>query len=263
VLINSVILVLREVLEAAALVAALMALARTVRLGFSWLLPALVLSLIGVTVLASALGPLTDMLQGTGQEVVFAGLQVGVFLTTLLVINASRAQRGGQGRSLVSGGLMALAVALATTREGAEILLYVDGFAQLAEYRRAVLLGSALGAGIGVSAGILCYAALVALPRRRAYCACLGLLCLLGAGMVLQGAMLLDQAGWLAAGPPLWDSSWLVPEPSIAGQLLYAVLGYEATPGLTHLLLYGASLVLALAVSCRALFTVKRRELTP
>jgi high-affinity iron transporter len=252
VLINSVVLVLREVLEAAILVTVLMALARIVRLGFGWLWPALLLSLGGVTILARALGPLTDMLQGTGQEVVNASLQYGVFLLAVLVIIDTRQRQDGRRYSPRTGWLMALAVALAVTREGAEILLYVDAFSQFADNRQAVLMGSALGVGIGVSAGILCYAALLALPPSRAYGACLASLSLLGAGMVMQGTLLLDQAGWLAPGQPLWDSSALVSEQSISGQLLYAVLGYEATPGAVHLALYAASLALALAASAFA-----------
>jgi high-affinity iron transporter len=252
VLINSVILVLREVLEAAVLVAALLALARVIRVGFTWSWLALLLSLIGVATLARLLGPLTDMLQGTGQEVVNASLQIGVFLFTLLIIVDTRQRPGGRRCSALTGALMALAVALAVTREGTEILLYVDGFSQPAENRQAVLLGSAIGAGIGVSAGILCYAALVVLAPARAYRACLACLCLLGAGMVLQASLLLDQAGWLAPGQPLWDSNWLIPEQSMAGQLLYAVLGYEATPGAIHLVLYGSSLLLAVLTSAYA-----------
>ncbi|TXS96673.1 hypothetical protein FV139_04165 [Parahaliea maris] len=251
-LINSVILVLREVLEAAILVTALLALARVIQLGFNWLWPAAVASVAGVIGLASALGPLTDMLDGTGQEVTNAALQIGVFFVVCAVILDTRERSDGRHYSAFTGPLMALAVALAVTREGSEVLLYVRGFAAVESYRQAVLLGSALGAGIGVSAGTLCYWALVTRPGRLAYRLCLASLCLLGAGMVMQGVMLLEQAGWLLNVDPVWNSSWLVSEESVTGELLYAVLGYEATPGRVQLGLYLASLALAISASIYA-----------
>lgn len=257
-LLNSVILVLREVLEAAILVTALLALARIIQLGFGWLWPALLASVAGVTGLAAALGALTDMLDGTGQEVVNAALQIGVFVVVCAVIVDTRERADGRRHSALTGALMALAVALAVTREGSEVLLYVRGFAAVDSYRQAVLLGSALGAGIGLSAGTLCYWALVTRPARVAYPLCLGSLCLLGAGMVMQGAMLLEQAGWLLNADPVWNSSWLVSEESVTGELLYAVLGYEATPGKVQLGLYLASLALAIAACMYAARSPKR-----
>ncbi|GAB3288447.1 FTR1 family protein [Parahaliea aestuarii] len=251
-LINSVILVLREVLEAAILVTALLALARITRLGFAWLWPAVVVSLLGVFTLAAVLGAVTDMLDGTGQEVTNAALQFGVFLLVCAVIVDVREREDGRRYSHSTGYLMALAVALAATREGSEILLYVQGFAGIDQYRQSVLLGSALGAGIGVSAGTLCYWALVSRPGRRAFVFCLASLCLLAAGMVMQAAMLLDQAGWIVSPSPVWDSNWLLSEDSITGELLNAVLGYEATPNAVELGLYLGSLALVTIASVYA-----------
>ena len=74
------------------------------------------------------------------------------------------------------------------------------------------------------------------------------LLCLIGAGMIMQATMLLEQVDWLPSGEPLWDSSGLLSEQSVAGELLYAVFGYEATPGPAQVVLYSTSLLLMLAV---------------
>ena len=77
---NSVVIVLREVLEAAVLVSALLALARSVHLGQRWLWLALPLAAIGVALYASFLAVITDALDGAGQEVLNASLQAGVYL---------------------------------------------------------------------------------------------------------------------------------------------------------------------------------------
>jgi len=56
------------------------------------------------------------------------------------------------------------------------------------------------------------------------------LLILIASGMLSQASLLLIQADWLPSQLPLWNSSAFISEKSVVGQLLYAVIGYEATP---------------------------------
>jgi high-affinity iron transporter len=66
--------------------------------------------------------------------------------------------------------------------------------------------------------------------------------------MLMQASMLLEQVDWLPSATAVWDSSGLISERSIAGELLYAVFGYEATPSALQLALYLSGLaVMALA----------------
>ncbi|MFU8763112.1 MAG: hypothetical protein ACNA7T_01230 [Haliea sp.] len=244
-LLNSVVLVLREVLEAAVLVSVLLALAHNVRLRNHWLWIALALSILCVVAYSGSLGALTEALDGAGQEVTNASLQGAVFLLVLPILCLCTAfPQAGQRRLL--GTLMTLAVTFAIVRECAEIQIYVQAFAAAGDQAQAVWAGSALGAGIGISAGVLVYAALRALAPVASRRACLAALGLIGAGMVMQATMLLEQVDWLPQQAPLWDSSDFISEQSFVGELLYAVLGYEATPGALQVALYGASLLLAL-----------------
>ena len=55
--------------------------------------------------------------------------------------------------------------------------------------------------------------------------------------MLLQAGKMLIQADILPDGQ-LWDSSALLSEESLSGQLLYALAGYEATPAPAQLVLY-------------------------
>ena len=117
-----------------------------------------------------------------------------------------------------------------------------------------VFAGSAIGAGIGVSLGVLLFSALRSLNGERCYNLCLLLLAFIGAGMVMQASLLLEQADWISAGQPLWNSSALLSEQSIAGELMYAVLGYESTPSAVQVGLYILSLsgmLLAWYLGCR------------
>jgi high-affinity iron transporter len=248
-LLNSVILILREVLEAAILVSVLLALSRNLGQPMRWLWWSLPLGALGAFWFASSMGEITDALDGAGQEVANAGLQLMVYcFTTGILAMSARGEGGADGRWLGLRVLMTGAVACAVIREGSEILLYITGFAASEEHRTAVFAGSAIGAGIGISLGILMFSALRALSAGVGYRSCIGLLCLIGAGMVMQATMLLEQVDWLPAGLPLWDSSALVSEQSIAGELLYAVFGYESTPSGIQVLLYSLSLLLMLAV---------------
>jgi high-affinity iron transporter len=244
VLINSVILVLREVLEAAILISVLVTLSLNLRCGLRWFLVAIPLGLLGSVALAFSLRVITDALDGAGQEVVNAALQLLVYSLAVVIVGISAGVRTTSRPSVFLNIAMAVAVASTMTREGSEILIYITGFSSVQEYRLAVYAGSAIGAGIGLSAGVLVLSLLRSLDADRAKTACLLLVALIGSGMVMQSAMLLAQVDWLPSGRTVWDSSALVSEESVTGELLYAVFGYESRPGLVQISLYFSSLLL-------------------
>lgn len=252
-LLNSVVLLLREVLEAAVLVSVLASLAHTFTLGFRWFTWALLPASLGVMLYANALPHITDWLNGAGQEVVNVGLQSAVFLVigAIVFVLASYHSQELLGLARISKkrlthllpSLFGAAVVCAAIREGSEIYIYISGFTVAPELRVPVFSGSAIGAGIGVSLGILLFYFLTTLPRQRSFRFCLSLLALIGAGMVVQATVLLEQIDWLSGGAPVWDTTALVPEQSLLGELLYAVFGYESTPSIYQVLLYLGSLI--------------------
>jgi high-affinity iron transporter len=248
-LLDSVVLILREVLEAAALVSVLLALSRSLEQQGRWVFWALAAGAIATFSFASNLESVTDALDGSGQEVANAVVQLGVYILALAIVTLSARGRYGTAgmQSSSLSALMIACVACAVFREGAEIFVFVSGFTASAEYRTAVFAGSFIGAGIGVSLGILLYSGLRALAPGTGYRTAVLLLGLIGAGMAMQATILLEQIDWLPAGRPIWDSSWLIDEQSIAGELLYAVFGYEATPGGRQVVAYLAGLCLMLA----------------
>jgi len=138
--------------------------------------------------------------------------------------------------------IAALTIALALTREGSEIAMYLGGFLSQPDKLQAVLTGSAIGAGIGISIGFLVFYGLMALRGKTGAWAPLILLALFCGNMLAQSAVQLTQADLLPAGPPLWDSSAWLPESSIAGRLLYALVGYESRPSGLEVCAYLAGL---------------------
>lgn len=145
--------------------------------------------------------------------------------------------------------IMAGIVALAVTREGFEVLIYISGFTQNLPQLVTVLVGATIGASIGVSVGVLIYYSLYYLRYPWAQFIGMGLLILVAAGLASQAALLLIQADWLPSQLPLWDTSAVIAEDSVSGQLLYAMIGYEATPSAIQAGFYIGGGLLLLAIS--------------
>jgi high-affinity iron transporter len=248
-LLSSVVLVLREVLEAALLFSLLMALSKRLGISWRWVSVALIAGLLGAAIYGFNIDRVSDWFDGVGQEVVNAFLQIAIYvLLCLLATFAARHSRGCVVPEALIAMLMAASVMLAIVREGSEIMIYLSAFVQLPDQLTSVLAGSAIGAGIGVSVGAVFYYALLNLGRRAAIITGAVLLTLVAAGMASQAAQLLIQADWLPSQYPVWDSSWLVAEQTVTGQLLYALIGYEATPAPLQLFIYAAAILLLIFI---------------
>ena len=254
-LIEAVLVVLREVLEFALLVGILLAAGVQVGARGRWLPAALGLGLAGAWGYMRSMGAISGWFDGVGYELVNAGLQVLVYGLLLGVIGLlARHPRRAPG---AFGWLAAVAIVSAVTREGSEILLYLSAFEGRPQAVPDLLLGAVLGGGVGFSVGALLYYLLRGLPPRWGGRVTVLLLALVGAGLWSQASALLIQADWLPSQAPLWDSSAALPENSLPGQMLYALLGYEATPGPWQVALTAIALAVALLT---ALATRGRRR---
>jgi len=134
--------------------------------------------------------------------------------------------------------LLIAAVSIASIREGAEIFLYASAFSDSLDSFMPVFVGGALGGGIGLSVGALVYFLLVSLPKKAWLALSLTILSLVAGGMSAQVGLNFIQIGWLPSQSPLWNTSGVLPETSLIGQLLYATLGYEASPSAIQLGFY-------------------------
>jgi len=258
-LLSSVILVLQETLEAAMLVSVLMAVSHQARQKISWLPWGLCGGAILASVYSINMQTVSEWFEYVGQEVVNALLQTCISTTVILLFwavfrtrpVASPAREPIKRRHVPLFQLCAaLAVTLTITREGSEILVYLAGFFQLSDDFHAILTGSAIGFSIGVSVGFLLFYGLMSLPGHWGFTLCVVLMSLFAGNMLSQATLLLTQADWLPSSPELWDTSAWLPENTISGQLLYAMIGYEATPSWIQFASYlaGSASILAIAV---------------
>ena len=246
-MLDAVLLVLREVLEAALFVSLLMALASKLGLAWRWERIAVPLGLAASWIASRTAGAVAEAFDGIGQELLNGALYVVaiasfVGLTTALVpVIAGRRRAPGCAPCLHA--LFVAIVACSMMREGSEVWIYLSGFVGNAPAMSAALMGGLIGTGIGLSVCALVYYAFSFLGRRSFLIVFFVLAALVVGGLSMQVAKLALQIGWLDGGNPLWDSSWLVGERSWFGQLLHALFGYDANPDGVQAGFYFASLL--------------------
>ena len=140
---------------------------------------------------------------------------------------------------------LALVVGLAVLREGSEVVLFLYGIAAAEGGEAAAMTaGGAMGLIAGTAVGAAIYFGLIRIPTRHLFTATGWMILLLAAGMAAQGAAFLTQAGAIPAlGRAIWDTSALLSERSLIGQILHTLVGYTARPSGVQLLFYGLTLV--------------------
>lgn len=244
-LLSSVVLLLRETLEVVLLVGVLMAIGYLLRFTRHWLAFGLLAGLVLALVYASNLDAISMWFEYVGQEITNATMQIGIAL--VLVILGWMTGRRDDSRQQAFQVLAAIALAIAIAREGSEIFIYLSGFFRQEDKLQAVLLGGGIGFCIGISVGVLLFYGLVALPRKWGVATSMALMALIAGNMLSQAVLQLTQADWISAGQALWDSAGVVAENSLSGQLLYALVGYEATPSPVQVVAYLVGVVMVSA----------------
>ena len=261
-MIGAAIIVLREVFEAALIIGIVLAGTQGVPRRGWWVTAGAGAGLAGAVVVALCAGRIAGSLEGVGQEWFNAGILL-VATATLGWHNVWMKRHGRElaremrsvGRAVTSGvrplSVLLLVVGLAVLREGSEVVLFLHGIAAAGTDAAGLALGSLVGLVVGAGVGIGVYHGLLKVPERYLLSVTGVLLLLLAAGMAAQAAGFLVQAGALPAlGDPLWDSSGLIAEHGLLGQVLHALIGYADRPSGLQLLFF-ATVAIALALLMR------------
>lgn len=144
------------------------------------------------------------------------------------------------------GFAIAIIVAMAVIREGTELVLFLYGAVIVHMHD---LLSSVIGAIIGAVGGILIgtliYIGAIKVLNRYIFTATRWLLIFLGASLASQIPNLLASYGVLDFGMNiLWDSSGIINEQSFIGNVLHLLFGYSEKPTIMQILFYISSLLL-------------------
>jgi high-affinity iron transporter len=265
-MLTTVIIILREFLEGALLLSLLAALHTKHHLYRHWMLAALLLGMIGAFFYARAIASISEYFDGRGQEIINSlslsvialslGLQIAGF-SFFYPDRPTTAHNNNTALHILLALSAMLIIIMAITREGAEIFVYYSSINIQPAKTSSMFIGGIIGVGLGICMGILIFVMLCQLTAKNLMFTTSALLILVTAGLFSEAMRSLIQAGLVAASEPLWNSSHLIPESSIAGQLLYAVFAYEATPTREELTVW---LMTALSLSCMVVLIHARNQ---
>jgi high-affinity iron transporter len=245
------IIVLRESFEAALLIGIIAAATRSIAGRGRWIGGGIAVGLAGACVVAALTGHIAALFNGAGQElfnvlvlataVVLLGWH-NVWMTAHgaeLSADAKRLGREvGEGRRELS--TILTVIALAVLREGSESVLFLYGLLSSGETTgMAVATGATLGLLMGAALGLVLYLGMLRIPMRWFFSVTAALILLIAAGMASRIAQFLIQADMLPSlQSPLWDVSSVLPTDSIVGEVLRALMGYDAAPAGMQVIFY-------------------------
>lgn len=254
-MLGSAVIVFREVLEAALIIAVIMGASRGAIGRGRWVLGGVALGTLGACVVAVFAGRLSDALEGRGQELFNAAVLLAavVMLAWHNVWMSAHGRRLAEemrrlGHDVVIGAkplyAMFAVTALAVLREGSETVLFLYGLAAGGSGRIALISGGALGLAAGVGLGFALYRGLLRIPLRRFFTVTGWIVLLLAAGLAASAADFLVQAGVLPAlSPEVWNSSAILSQSSLLGQILHVLVGYQDRPSGIGLVFYTVTIV--------------------
>ncbi|HAZ08046.1 MAG TPA: iron permease [Elusimicrobia bacterium] len=251
----TLLLVFREVLEAALIVSIVAAATRGVSGRGAWIGAGMALGVLGAMLVAAFAGGIAGAMSGMGQE----WFNAIVLLAAVVMIGWHVVWMARHGRELsmhmkevgsaVTAGsrpltALLVVVAIAVLREGSEVVLFGYGLLAGGSSMASLAIGGALGLLIGVAVGFALYFGLLKIPMKHFFSATNGLLVLLAAGLASSAAGKLVQADALPTlVDTLWDSSWLLTDDSLLGHTLHILVGYTAQPSGIQMAFYAATVV--------------------
>ncbi|MGB7755682.1 MAG: FTR1 family protein [Salinisphaera sp.] len=249
------IILFREVLEAALVVSIVMAATKGVHGRARYVSAGIVLGVTGSILVAAFASTIATAVAGRGQEL----LNAVILLTAVGMLawhNIWMSQHGKElanhmktaGQDVASGRkplyALLVVVMMAVLREGSEVALFTYGIFASGAQATSMAIGGAGGLAVGVLVGVLLYHGLLRIPIRHLFRVTGWMILLLAAGLAAQAAGLLSQVGLLPTlGSALWDTSWLLEQHSLVGNLLHVLIGYTQRPSGIQLLFYLAALV--------------------
>ena len=261
-MIAAALIVFREMLEMALVVGVLLAAPATLPGSRRWIGAGALLGGCGAALVAVFMEQMENSFGGDGEflfnAVVLAIASLLIGWTTVWMQRHGRemSARMHEVGSAVSAGrtpvtaLMLITLA-AVMREGSEAVFFLFGAIQAtAEDGWSMVAGSLLGMVSGAVVGWVVYKGLRVIPLKRIFAVVSTLLMVMAAGMASQAAwnlVMIDELPPLI--DPLWDSSSLLPQESPMGELLHALMGYDAQPSAMQMVVFFTVLIALLALT--------------
>ena len=244
----------REVFEIALIVSILMVATKTLKNRTPWIFLGIIWGIFGACLIAFFADAISKAAEGLGQEILNAViLLIAASLigwTTIWMVRHGKllSQEFKQlGQEVTQGKkplyTLAFVIALATLREGAEIVLFTYSAFLTGTKVLELVFGGLLGLCAGVSIGVVLYYSLIKIPTRKIFAVTSWLLIFLVAGMTAQAFGYLTAAGVVPEIiPQLWDTSSIVSSASFLGKVMHVMVGYTDRPTGIQILVYAVTI---------------------
>lgn len=274
-MLGSAVIVFREVLEAALIIGLIMAVTRGVASRTRLVMTGIAAGVSGALLLALLSEWIAPLAQGVGQEILNAAILSAavVMLSWHLVWMKQHAAalthqikqlRGRIDSGESSSTIIAIIIGLAILREGSEVVLFMYGLSAAGSDAGGLMAGGALGLAAGILVGVVLYFGLARVPLKPLFRFSGWLILLLTAGLAAQASGYLVQANILPAlGYQIWDTSAILSEQGLIGQLLHIVIGYVAQPMGIQVVTYAVTIVTLLSLMALAAGARPRPDAEP
>ncbi len=236
------VIMFREVLEAALIIAIVLGASRGIAGRGRWVAAGIGLGLLGASIVAIMANIASSEFSGTGQAI----LNAVILLGAVAMLTWHNVWMSAHGRELsaelkavgldVQSGKRPLTALLVITmvavmREGSEAVLFLWAIATSGEQSVNMVIGGLGGVLGGVLVGLLLYIGLLRIPVRHFFSVTSWLILFLASGLAAQAAGFLNQIGLLPdLGNGVWNTSNILSQTSLVGQLLHILVGYIARP---------------------------------
>ncbi len=241
-MLSSLIIVFREILEAALIIGILLAATRGLCRRGRFVFFGCLAGVIGACVVAVFTEAISGAIEGMGQELfnaailILAAIMISwhvVWMKQHAAEMSKELKQVGQNVCEGKAPLYALSTVafVAVLREGSEIVLFLYGLLASGKDWMGVASGGVFGLILGGLVGVLLYLGLLRIPMGSLFSVTGIILIFLTAGMVSQAVGYLSAVGWLPTlVDPIWDMSKVLSEHSIPGKILNALVGYTERP---------------------------------
>lgn len=244
------VIMFREVLEAALIIAIVLGASRGIHGRGKWVAAGIGLGLLGASIVAIIANLASSEFSGYGQAI----LNAIILLSAVAMLTWHNVWMSAHGRELsaevkavgldVQAGQRPLTALLIITmvavmREGSEAVLFLWAIATSGAQSFNMVLGGLGGVAAGILIGLFLYLGLLRIPVRHFFSITSWLILFLASGLAAQAAGFLNQIGLLPAlGNSVWNTSHILDQTSLVGQLLHILVGYIARPSGIELLFY-------------------------
>lgn len=249
------IITFREILEIALILSVIAAATKGLKQQKRWIWSGIFLGLIGSSIIAIFAKNISDFASGIGMELFNASILI---CATLIIcwtaiwmrVHARKVFSNikKQTTKVIDGDLpkhtITLIIALAVLREGAEIIIFLYSMIASGQEAHLLILGALGGVGVGSTLGLLLYLGIISIPTKLIFKVTTILLFLIASGMAATSAKFLVAAGYFGSlSNTLWDTSNILSDKSITGQIMHVLLGYSSNPMAIQLIFYCSTLV--------------------